>query len=72
MDQLGEIINISRDCVIAVGRPLAVAVTAQIRRQNMPVMPQCIGDPIPVAAVVAPAMDEEKRRRLRIPPINIM
>ena len=26
------------------GRPLAVAVTAQVRRQNVPVMAQCLGD----------------------------
>src|SRR5205823_1167564 len=58
--------------IIAVGRPLAVAMAAQVRRQDMPVLAQRIGNPVPVAAVVAPTMDEEQRRPCRIAPIDIM
>ena len=45
---------------------------AQIGRQNMPVAAQRRRDPIPVAAMVAPAMHEQQRRRGRVTPIDIV
>ena len=39
MDQLRQVIDVGRHRIVAVGRPLAVAVTPQIGRQNMPVAP---------------------------------
>ena len=65
MDQLAEIVDIGRGRVVAVGRPLAVAMAAQIGRQHMPVAAQRRRDPVPVAAMVAPAMHEQQRRRAR-------
>src|SRR5438477_11160002 len=45
---------------------------AQIRRQDVPVLAQRRGDPVPVAAVVAPAMHQQQRRRGRVAPIDVM
>ena len=72
MDQLREIVDITSNCIIAVRRPLAVAMAAQIRRQNMPVVPECVGDPVPVATVVTPAVDEKKWRPAGITPIDVV
>ena len=72
MDQLREIVDIGGGRIIAVGRPLAVAVTAQIGRQHMPIPAQGARDPIPIAAVVTPAMHQQQGRRGRVAPIHIM
>src|SRR3954468_20161843 len=45
---------------------------AQIGRQDMPVAAQRRRDPIPVAAMVAPAMHEQQRRRGWVTPIDIV
>ena len=72
MDQLGQVVDIGGGRVIAVGRPLAVAVAAQIGGEDVPVMAQRLRQPIPVAAMVAPAMDEEERRRAGVAPVDIV
>src|SRR5262249_16444524 len=72
MDELGEIVDVARHVVIAVGRPLAVAVTAQVGRDDVPLVPQPRGDPIPVAAMIAPAVEQDQRRRPRIAPVDVM
>src|SRR5262249_29250770 len=40
--------------------------------QDVPVLPQCRGDPIPIAAMISPAMDQQQRRRARVSPIDVM
>ena len=72
MDQLREVVDIGGDRIAAVGRPLAVAVTAQIGRQDVPVVAQRLRHPVPVAAMVAPAMHQQQRRRAGIAPIDVM
>jgi hypothetical protein len=59
VNQLSEIIDITSHTVIPVGRPLAVAVTAQVGRQHVPLTAQTVGHPIPVATMVPPAMNEQ-------------
>ena len=72
MDQLREVVDVGGHRIAAVRRPLAVAMTAQIGREDVPVATQRRGDPVPVAAMIPPAMDEQQRRRARISPIDIV
>jgi len=72
VDQLGEVIDEAIDRVIAVGRPGAVAMAAQIGRDDVVMVAQPFGDPVPVAAMVAAAVDEQQGRCARIAPIDIM
>src|SRR5204863_6359834 len=72
VDQLSEIVDIGGGRIIAVRRPLAVAVAAQIGRQHMPIPAQGARDPIPIAAVVATTVDQQQGRRGGVTPIHIM
>ena len=72
MDQLRQIVNKCGHFVIAIGRPRAVAMAPQIRGNDMPVMTQFFGYPIPATRVIAAAMDQEQRRRVGITPVDIV
>src|SRR6185312_17359635 len=56
MDQLREVIEVIRHCVMARGGPGGIAVAAQVRGDDVIVVAQGRGDPVPVAAMVPPAM----------------
>ena len=72
VDQLGKVIDEGIYLVIAVRRPGAVAMTAQVRRDDVPVLGQFLGHPVPAAAMVAPAMLKDQRRGIGIAPIDIV
>ena len=72
MDELRQVVDVRRHLVVPVGRPLAVAMPAQVRADDVPIAPQLLRDPVPVPAMVAPAVNEEKRRRVGIAPIDIV
>ena len=72
MNQLREIVNVAIHRIVAFSRPLAIAVTTQVGRDNVPVGTQGLGDGVPVAAMVTPAMDQYQWRRVPIAPLNIM
>jgi len=38
----------------------------------MPVLPQCLYYPVPVAAIIARAKNPQQQRRLRITPVDVM
>ena len=59
VDELGEVVDVAGHRVAAVGGPLAVAVAAQVGRDDVPVVPQGRRRPVPVATVVAPAVHEQ-------------
>ena len=71
MDQLGEIVDVGGDLIVA-SRPLAVAVTAQIGGDDMLVVLQAGSDPVPIAAMIASAMQQQQRGRIGISPIDVM
>src|SRR5262249_61333141 len=52
MDELVEIVDVFGDRVAAVRRPLTVAVTAKIGRDDVPVVAQRLRGPVPVATVI--------------------
>src|SRR3546814_7960005 len=62
MDQLREVIDEAVHVVIAVRRPGAVAMPAQVGGDDMITALQLFGDPVPVAAMVAAAVDEQQWR----------
>ena len=72
VDQLREVIDAGAHRIVAISRPAAVAVTAQVRRDDVPVMAQFLGHPVPAAAMVPPAMQQDQGRRIGIAPIDIM
>jgi hypothetical protein len=47
-------------------------VTAQIGGQDVPVAPQSGSDPVPIAAMIATAMQQHKRGCAVISPIDVM
>src|SRR3546814_12551135 len=58
--------------ILPIGRPGAVAMAAQVGRDDMIAVRQSFGDPVPASAMVATAVDEQQRRRRLVPPIDIM
>ena len=72
VDELRQVVDVGRHRVIAVRRPLAVAMPAEIGADHVPVLAQSLRHPVPVPAVIAPAVNEEKRRRFRVAPVDIM
>src|SRR5258708_7455293 len=72
MNELREIVDKARHGIAAVLRPLAVAMPAQIGRDDMPAVAKPLHHPVPAARMVAAAMDQHQRRCVRIAPIEIM
>jgi hypothetical protein len=72
MDELREIVDVADHIVGAGARPCAVAVAAQIRRDHVPASTQALRHPIPVAAMVAPAVQQDERRRGAVAPVDVV
>src|SRR5581483_11598169 len=72
VDQLGQVVDVALHVVVAVRGPLAVAVPAQIGGDDVPVGAQGRRDPVPVAAVITPAVNQEQRRLVRVPPVDVV
>ena len=72
MNQLRQVVDIAAHGVVAVGRPLAVAMAAQVRRDDVPVIAEAFGHPVPVPAVIPPPVHQQQRRRVRIAPVDVM
>ena len=72
MHKLGEIVNKGRHFVVAVGLPLAVPMASQVGCYDVPILAQFLRCPVPAAAMITPAMDQEQRRRVGVAPIHMM
>ena len=72
MNELGQVVDIGLHVVVAFRRPFAVTVASEIRCDNMPILSQFLGDPVPASAMVTPAMHEKQRWRALIAPICVM
>src|SRR5215471_12628122 len=72
MNELREVVDIARHAVVAVLRPLAIAMPTQIRRDDVPAIAQSPRYPVPIARMIAAAMDQDERGRIRVSPIEIM
>ena len=72
VDQLRDVVDHVLRLVDAVRHPFAVAMAAMVERDDVPVVAQRLGRPVPAAAMVLAAMDQEKRRRSGIAPVDVM
>ncbi len=72
MDQLRQIIDVVRHGVAAGRRPGGITVAAQVRCDHVVVPPQIAGDPVPVAAMIASAMQQDQRRRIGVAPVDVV
>src|SRR6266542_2432040 len=70
VDELGEVVDIAGHRVAPIRRPLAVAMAPQVGRDHVPVVPERGRGPVPVPAVITPAVDQEQRRLAGIAPVH--
>src|SRR5215510_6836998 len=72
MDQLRKVVDVARHGVAAVGRPLAVPVAPEIRRDDVPVVPEGLRRPVPVPAMIASAVHEEEGWLVGVAPVDVV
>ena len=72
VDQLGQIINEGRHGIVAAGGIGAVAVAADVGGDDVIVAAQILGHPVPVAAVVAPTVQQDQRRGIGVSPVGVV
>ena len=70
--QLVDVERVVDHGVAAADRPLRVAVAAQVGGDDVEVAPQILRHPVPVAGVVAAAVDQQQRRLVGIPPVDVL
>ena len=70
--ELRQVVDVAGHRVAAVRRPLAVAVPPQVGGDDVPVVPERLRRPVPVPAVVPPAVDQEQRRLVGIAPVHVV
>ena len=68
MHELGDVVDVVDHAVVAADQPLRIAVPAQVGRDDVVVVAQLLGRPVPVPAVVATAVHAATAAaRLRLP-----
>src|SRR5713226_9321574 len=72
VDELRQVVDVARHRVATVRGPLAVAVAAEVGRDHVPVVAERLRRPVPVAAVVAPAVEQHERRLLAVAPVHVV
>src|SRR3546814_17091518 len=72
MDELRNVIDVIIELIGAADHPLTIAMAAQIGRDDVIALAKRLGDPVPVAAMVAPAMNQQQWRLVLIAPIHIV
>ena len=70
--QLGDIDHMLDHGVLAAAGPLRVPVSAQVGGDDVIVLAKGLGDPVPVPAVVPPAVNERHQRLVGIPPVDVV
>src|SRR5581483_6930955 len=70
--ELMQIQHVIDHRVTAADRPVGVAVAAQIGRDDMKVAPQLERDPVPIAAMIAPTVHQDREWLVGVAPIHVM
>ncbi len=70
--KLCDVVDEIADRIAAASRPSRIAGASHIDRENVEMGAQCFDDPVPTAAVVAPAVHQKQRRRVRISPVKVV
>ena len=69
---MGQIVDAAHHRILSLSGPLAVAMTAKVRRYDVPVFLEFLCDPVPAAAMVSPAMNQNERRGVFVSPVDIV
>ena len=72
MDELRQVVDVVDHSVVRARQPLGIPVAPEVERQDVPIATEALGDPIPVAAVIEPAVDEHERRGGRVAPVDVV
>src|SRR3546814_1943819 len=62
VDELRDVADIVRHRIDAALDPFGIAVSAQVGGDDVPVVAQPLRHPVPVAAMIAPAVNQQQRR----------
>src|SRR5450759_1012956 len=65
-----QIVNVIGQAVAAAGRPVGLAVPAEVGRDDMKIRPQRLRRMIPAAGVIETAVNEDQRRGRWVTPIG--
>ena len=72
MNELCQIIDVFAMAIGATVDPFGIPVTPKVRCDNVIIIPEFLGDPIPVVAVIAVSMHQSKWWRILITPVEVM
>jgi len=70
--QTRQVVHIFGQRIAAAPGPVGIAMAAQVGGQHMKMRLQRPGDQVEAAAMIAAAMDQQHRRRIRVAPVPIM
>ena len=70
--ELSEVGHILDHGISAAAGPLRIAMSAQVRGDNVVIMTKGPGDPVPSAGMVRPTMDQGQERFVRVAPVYIV
>src|SRR3546814_3864439 len=65
VDELRDVADIVRHRIDAALDPFGIAMSAQVGGDDVPVVAQPLRHPVPVAAMIAPAVNQQQRRLVR-------
>src|SRR5262249_36234365 len=72
MHKLSNVVDVVDLAVAAARRPVAVAVAAQVRCDNVIAIAQAFGDPVPIPAMIPSAMYHQEVGRTLVAPVDIV
>jgi len=72
VDELDQVVDVTRHAVASVGRPSAVAVPTEIACGGVPIPSKIPRDPVPIPAMILAAVNEQERRSTRIAPVHVI
>ena len=70
--ELGDVVDVVDQGVAGPDHPLGVTVAPKIRRDDVVFAAQRLRDPVPVAAVVAPSVNEQQWGRVLVSPGDVV
>ena len=72
MDQLSEIIQVTRVAIASAHYVGGITMTAEVGRDDVKSVPKSLRDPVPIMTVVSVAMHKQQWWRVRVAPVQIM
>ena len=72
MDELREIIQVTRVAIASAYYVGGITVTAEIGRNDVKSISKSLCNPVPIMTVVSVAMHKQQWRRVRVSPVQVM